>query len=288
MDLHLPRKSGNLDCTFCLDCVRACPHDNIGIWRSRRAWISFETRAVIRGPALPAIGYRSLGAGVRIRRIRERRVHDRSGGWLPDHLAAQLGLGSRTPVTSVLLFIALVAVPAVLAFFAAYASRAVSRISVTARELFCRFSLSLVPLGVAMWAAHFLFHLAVGWDSGWTTIRRAANDVGWHLLKSPSKEIASPLLGADAVRVLQTVLLDAGFLLALYLLWRIRNWLCAPLARRLSPVRAVGRGRHGPLRRWRLDCSSSDGNARVARLGLTVMKCIRYFFGGFRHWAIRR
>ncbi|HTA30519.1 MAG TPA: cytochrome c oxidase assembly protein, partial [Candidatus Cybelea sp.] len=31
MDLHLPRKSGNLDCTFCLDCVRACPHDNIGI-----------------------------------------------------------------------------------------------------------------------------------------------------------------------------------------------------------------------------------------------------------------
>jgi polyferredoxin len=31
MDLYLPRKSGNLDCTFCLDCVRACPHDNIGI-----------------------------------------------------------------------------------------------------------------------------------------------------------------------------------------------------------------------------------------------------------------
>jgi polyferredoxin len=30
-DLYLPRKSGNLDCTFCLDCVRACPHDNIGL-----------------------------------------------------------------------------------------------------------------------------------------------------------------------------------------------------------------------------------------------------------------
>ena len=22
-----PRKVGNMDCTFCMDCVRACPHD---------------------------------------------------------------------------------------------------------------------------------------------------------------------------------------------------------------------------------------------------------------------
>jgi hypothetical protein len=29
--LFQPRKVGNLDCTFCLDCVYACPHDNIGI-----------------------------------------------------------------------------------------------------------------------------------------------------------------------------------------------------------------------------------------------------------------
>ena len=31
LDLYLPRKSGNLDCTFCLDCVHACPHENVGI-----------------------------------------------------------------------------------------------------------------------------------------------------------------------------------------------------------------------------------------------------------------
>jgi len=29
--LFLPAKVGNLDCTFCLDCVQACPHDNIAI-----------------------------------------------------------------------------------------------------------------------------------------------------------------------------------------------------------------------------------------------------------------
>ncbi len=32
-ELHLfqPRKAGNMDCTFCLDCVHACPHDNVGV-----------------------------------------------------------------------------------------------------------------------------------------------------------------------------------------------------------------------------------------------------------------
>ncbi len=31
MHLFLPRKVGNMDCTFCLDCVHACPHENVGI-----------------------------------------------------------------------------------------------------------------------------------------------------------------------------------------------------------------------------------------------------------------
>ena len=31
MGLFQPRKSSNMDCTFCLDCVHACPHENVGI-----------------------------------------------------------------------------------------------------------------------------------------------------------------------------------------------------------------------------------------------------------------
>jgi len=38
-ELHLfqPRKSGNMDCTFCLDCIHACPHANVAFSRGRRA-----------------------------------------------------------------------------------------------------------------------------------------------------------------------------------------------------------------------------------------------------------
>ena len=31
LGLFLPSKVGNLDCTFCLDCVQACPHDNVAL-----------------------------------------------------------------------------------------------------------------------------------------------------------------------------------------------------------------------------------------------------------------
>jgi len=139
---------------------------------------------------------------------------------LRDNLAGRLGLASPQPVTGVLLLIALVVAPAILAAIAACASWAASRVA-AARELLCRFSFSLVPLGVAMWAGHFVFHLVAGWDSALTAVRRAANDIGWHLLNLPDRESSVPMLGVDSLRVLQTLFLDAGWLLALYLAWRI-------------------------------------------------------------------
>jgi hypothetical protein len=139
--------------------------------------------------------------------------------FLEDNLAARLGLASPLPVTSVLLFMALFMAPAALATLSGYASRAATHVSATVRELLCRFSLSLVPLGAAMWAGHFLFHLDVGWNPGWTTVQQAASR--WHLLNLPNSVIPSPLIGPGTMNILQTLLLDAGLLLTLYLAWRI-------------------------------------------------------------------
>jgi cytochrome c oxidase assembly factor CtaG/ferredoxin len=222
MDLHLPRKSGNLDCTFCLDCVRACPHDNIGMIAVAPGM------GVVGDPPRSSVG--RLAGRLDIAALALVFVFAAFANaafmtapvvGFQENLAARFGLNSSLPVTRVLLLIALVPAPGILAVFAAYASRAASRVSVAVRELVCRFSVSLVPLGAAMWAGHFLFHLAVGWGSAWTAVRRAANETGWHLLNLPVREPGSPLLGADAVNVLQTVLLDAGLLLTLYLVWRV-------------------------------------------------------------------
>ena len=74
LGLFLPAKVGNLDCTLCLDCVHACPHDNIAL----------AVRAPGRRAARvrPPLGHRHAGAtagpggaggGVRRRRAGHRR-----------------------------------------------------------------------------------------------------------------------------------------------------------------------------------------------------------------------
>jgi len=221
-DLYLPRKSGNLDCTFCLDCVRACPHDNIGLMAvapgmdlvrdSQRSSIGrFSRRLDIAGLALVFVFAAFANAAFMTAPVVA----------LTRKLAAHFGLASSQPVTSILLFMALLVVPATVSLVAAYASRAASREPITIRELFCRFALVLVPLGAAMWAGHFLMHLFVGWGSGWATVRRAATSLAGHFLTLPSRESSTLPIGIDNLHALQTILLDAGLLLALYLAWRI-------------------------------------------------------------------
>jgi cytochrome c oxidase assembly factor CtaG/ferredoxin len=218
--LYLPRKSGNIDCTFCLDCVRACPHDNIGLMAIAPGM------EVVRDPARSSVGRLARRLDIAALALVFVFAAFANAAFMTapvvgfqEKLAARLGLESALPVTRVLLLAGLVLVPATLALLAAYASRAASHASVAMRELFCRFSICLVPLGAAMWAGHFLFHLVTGWGSAWTAIRRAASE--WHLLNLPASEPRSPLLGADAIHVWQTLLLDAGLLLGLYLVWRV-------------------------------------------------------------------
>jgi cytochrome c oxidase assembly factor CtaG/ferredoxin len=222
MELHLPRKSGNLDCTFCLDCVRACPHDNIGLMAVAPAM------DLVRDTPRSSIGRLSRRLDVAALALVFVFAAFANAAFMTapvvsfqEDLAMRLGLESSQSVTQVLLLVALLVVPGTLAMSAAYASRLASHASIGTRELFCRFSLSLVPLGAAMWAGHFLFHLSTGWGSAWGAIQRAASDIGWHAMNGQDTALVLPLLCADATRALQTVLLDAGLLLALYLMWRI-------------------------------------------------------------------
>jgi cytochrome c oxidase assembly factor CtaG len=222
MGLYLPRKSGNLDCTFCLDCVRACPHDNIGLLPSS------PVMDVVHDPRRSSLGRLSRRLDVAALFLvfvfaafaNSAFMTAPVASWT-DSLAARLELKSPQALTGLLLFIALVLLPAAIAPCVARLSVAASSVSVTMRELLCRFSLCLVPLGAAMWAAHFLFHLATGWTSGRAAFQRAAQDIGLPLFKDSGFVSSSPLLGADTLLVIQTLILDAGWLLALYLGWRV-------------------------------------------------------------------
>lgn len=236
MELYLPRKAGNFDCTFCLDCVRACPHDNIGV-------IAVEpAMRVVQTPRSPSVG-RLLGrpdiaalvlvfvfaafanAAMMVTPI---------SGWR-DYITTRLNLSSTLPITSALFFFALIVAPVVLIWGSIVAGRAAAGIRAPARDLIGRFSWALVPLAVGMWAAHFLFHFLSGWNSAWPVLQRIGSDLGWMSASQQVSTGINSIFSIEELRKIQTVLLDIGLLATLYLGWRIARSIASrlPLALRL-------------------------------------------------------
>src|SRR5262249_40983057 len=148
LQLFLPRKVGNMDCTFCLDCVKACPHDNIGILAHppgsdlmrdplRSSLGRFSRRADVAALALVVVSSAFVTASAMVAPAMEWR----------DRLSERFALVSKAPVTSVFFLIGLVPAPALLVSAAVLAGRRLGRIARPARELWCRFSLALAPVG---------------------------------------------------------------------------------------------------------------------------------------------
>jgi hypothetical protein len=117
--------------------------------------------------------------------------------------------------------IGLVLAPPILVGAAMLAGRALAHIRSSARELFCRFSLALLPVGLAMWGAHLLFHLSIAWSTAWPVMQRVAGDLRVDWLGTPHWTSSSPLFAPDVVLDIQLLLLDAGILLSLYAGWHV-------------------------------------------------------------------
>jgi len=222
MELHLPHKVGNLDCTFCLDCVRACPHDNIGVMAvapgmdvardpQRSSLGRLSRRRDIAALALVFVFAAFANAALMVTPI---------SNWR-ERIATGLNLGSSLPVTSALFFFALILAPLMLVGGSVLVGRAIAGIKIPAHEMINRFSLALVPLATVMWSAHFLFHLLLGWNSAWPVVQRVMSDLGWPLTGPLAWPASNLYLNMDHLRILQTVLLDIGFLATLYIGWRI-------------------------------------------------------------------
>jgi len=218
--LYLPRKAGNLNCTLCLDCVKACPHDNVGIT------IGAPGRDLVGDPMRSSLGRLSRRPDVAALAL----VFVVAAFTSAAAMVTPIGPGLAVPVA------ALVFVP--WAGTMAWAARGRARLRASG-QVWCRLALALVPLGLSMWSAHVLFHLLTGWSSLWPVAQRAATDLGLHALGEASWSMVAPLVSADGMLRLQILLLDLGLLVSLYVGWRI--------------VRGAGAGlrlTRGPLVPW--------------------------------------
>jgi len=161
--LFQPRKVGNVDCTFCLDCVQACPHDNVGIMSrvpaaelatdpmrsglgifSRRSDLAALVVVFTFGALLNAFGMVSPVYA------------------LESSVARVLGVEREFPVLVFVFGLFLVVEPLLLIGVAAWLTRVWggSRKSIVAVAV--RYSYVLAPLGFGIWLAHYGFHFLTG------------------------------------------------------------------------------------------------------------------------------
>jgi ferredoxin len=249
--LFQPRKSGNMDCTFCLDCVRACPHDNVGI--SVRPLASELWHDAVRS-GVGRIGKRPDIAVLVVVLVFGAFVN--AAGMVGpvlawrDWLSSYLGQSSPFLVTSLFYFVALIIVPLVLVGSTAALSRCWGQLDGNWLDTATRYSFALVPLGFSMWLAHYSFHLLTSYETVVPATQRFALDMGWPGLGPPQWEASCCRPVADWLPRLEVVILDIGLLLSLYTGYRIALtqsprlsqalWGLAPWALLLTTLFAVG------------------------------------------------
>jgi polyferredoxin len=170
--LFMPTKVGNLDCTMCGDCVRACPHDNITL------------AARVPGAELLDMRRRS-GIG--------RLVHR------PDIAALAVLFTFAALVNALAMTTAgdaiglnalfaggLIAVPVAATLLATFLTRALAHTTEPFRHTAINYAVTLAPLGVGIWAAHYGFHLLTGLWTAMPVLQSAAIDLsGAPLLGEP-------------------------------------------------------------------------------------------------------
>jgi hypothetical protein len=221
--LFQQRKVGNLDCTFCLDCGHACPHDNVGLmvrapvkelWDPRRRSgtgrleergdLAFLSLVLVFGAFLNAFGM--VGP------------FQQFGGWLMDALRTE----SEWLVLAVVFGTGLVVAPALLAGATAWLSRALAGSTEPLRPVAVSFSYALLPLGFGMWAAHYGFHFLTGALTLVPVAQSFLIDVGFPLLGAPRWDLG-PVVPDSWLLPIELVLLEGGLIGSLVAAFRLSS-----------------------------------------------------------------
>ena len=153
-----------MDCTFCLDCIHACPFDNVGIttrvptaelWRDpfRSGIGRFSQRTDLTALVALLIFASFINAFAMIPPVYA--LREQLGRWL--------GGASATAELAIIFAIGLGLIPAALLALAGQATRRLAHLEhEPLLRVIGRYIYALAPLGFGMWLAHYSFHFLTG------------------------------------------------------------------------------------------------------------------------------
>jgi hypothetical protein len=218
--LFQPSKVGNMDCTFCLDCVHACPHDNVGILArlpagellsdplrsgigrfSRRNDIAALAVVFCFGALMNAFGMVSPIYTVET--------------WLKRTLHFQ----SQAAILGTVFAAVIVIEPALLLGLAAWSTRAWAGLNRSWLTIAVRYAYALSPLGFGMWLAHYGYHFFTGLYTIVPVTQNALAQIGWPILGQPQWTFVG--LPKTVVEPLEFGFLLLGLAGSLLVAWRL-------------------------------------------------------------------
>jgi ferredoxin len=184
--LFQPAKVGNMDCTLCLDCVHACPENNVGLlgripaaelmtdphrsgigFFSRRKDIAALAIVFCFGALMNAFGMVSPVYVVE--------------AWL----GQMLHIRQEAPILGLLFFAFLVIEPALLLGGAAWLTCTWAGVKKGWLAVAVRYTYCIVPLGFGMWLAHYGYHFFTGLFTIVPVAQNAFAELGWPVLGDP-------------------------------------------------------------------------------------------------------
>src|SRR6266536_2941940 len=235
LQLFQPQKTSNTNCTFCLDCVHACPHQNVSLLatlpgtqvvriegrkRSLRWFRRFDGAVLIFLLVFAAFG----NAGSMMESVQRQE----------QALQMTLHRGSFHLILFVSFLFALVVVPAMLVSGSVSLAKILSGRHIKWRESVSTFAQAFVPLGFSMWLAHFSYHLVNGALTAVPVIQRAARSTGLSILGKPDWSLSASMSSFDWLPSVQLLMLGLGLLLTLYIGWRLASSFRLKFARTLG------------------------------------------------------
>lgn len=218
--LFQPQKSGNMDCTFCLDCVYACPHDNIGIMGRvpGNDLVGEERRAGV-GRLPQRWDIAALGTVFTFGALLNAFTMVSPVYAVQAWIGSVLHVNDRTPVLLVLFAVGLLLEPALLLGGAAWFSRHLAGSRETLLSRIARYAYCLVPFGFGVWLAHYSFHFLTGLLTVVPVVQEALLDLGLQVGGEPAWGLGG--LSPGAVFPLEIGFLSLGLLGSLTTAFRI-------------------------------------------------------------------
>lgn len=203
LGLFVPTKTGNLECTFCLDCVQACPYDNVALAvRAPGEELADDRRRSVIGRLSRRPDLAALALVFTFGALLNAFAMTGPVYAVEQELAALLGTTWEGPVLGLVFLVGLVVLPIALCGAAASLT-----LAATAREIqdpgvlrqdpgvftwrrfrttAIAYAYALVPIGCGVWLAHYGFHFLTGFGMIVPVTQGAVADaVGLSLLGEP-------------------------------------------------------------------------------------------------------